>query len=116
ARGSLDAGREAVERDLLLEAPLLVVERADARAAVGARRRVRVDRRCVRAQRLARPPPPQRQLADVFGFGVGQIHASPSFARSFSRSATTLLKRLRTVGIDRPIAAATSSNVISSTK
>ncbi len=38
ARGALDAGGEAIEGDLLLEPPLLVVERAEARLALRAGR------------------------------------------------------------------------------
>ena len=36
ARGAFDAGREAIERDRGFEPPLLVVERAEARLALGA--------------------------------------------------------------------------------
>ena len=63
--GPLDPGREAIERDVRLEPALLVVERADARAAIGARRRVLLDGGRLRRPALPRAPPPQRQLADV---------------------------------------------------
>src|SRR4029079_14922501 len=96
ARRPLDARRETIEGDLLLEAPLLVVERADARAAMRARRRVRLDHRRIGPQPLARAPPPQRQLTDVLVLLLRQIHASPSVARSRSRSVITLASRLRT--------------------
>ena len=65
------------------------------------------------AQRLAGPVPPQRQLADVSCC----VHFVASVGRKLRpASAATLLSRLRTVGTERPIAAATSSSVISSTK
>ena len=75
ARGAFDAGGEAIERDRRFEPALLVVERADARLAFGAGRRVRLDGRPFRAQRLAGAAPPQLQLADV-SFGVHVVPPS----------------------------------------
>jgi hypothetical protein len=111
ARRALDARGEAIERDLLLEAPLLLVEAFHARAAVGAP--TRVGRRRV-AERLARAQPAQGELSHVFLDGL-RGHSLISFNLR-SAMADTLSRRLRTVGTERPIAAATSSSVISSTK
>src|SRR5205085_568316 len=107
ACGALHAGGEAIERDALLEAPLLVADLLQARTAARAPCGVGLDRRPIGVAQLAGEQATQGKLSDVRLTGHCAISSPLKRAK--------LSSRFRMVGTERPSRTAISSRVISST-